>query len=692
MMQRFVLGLAMALSACSAEDPAPPTPFARHECGEHEIALPDGSCNRPGIAPDACGQGFTHDGEYACNPVLPPEPCAPGLMAVPGDAACRPVMPCGAGTWGDIPIDGATVYVDATYTGAATGSVDAPWPTIGDALAAAGADALVAIAAGIYVEDVGIWNRPVRLWGVCPEKVEVVGTGQALGAVVIGTGAHGSEVHGLAIRGSSNGLVLSGSESVVVDRVWVHDTAGRGIDVSTGLGAASIDIAGSLVETVAELGINLSGARATIESTAVRGTRVPSGIAAVGLNIQLACTATSCDPTAPSIATVRGALLERNEGDGIVVMGAEAVIESSVVRDTLPAPATPDSGRGARLQPACKNGVCDSSARANVTLRTSLFEHNTFAGVLVAGSSATVDSVVVRQTWPRAGDSLAGYGLYARLSCTDTGCDPASRSKLDVRASTIVDNHDQAILVMASDATIESTVVRNTQPSAADQWGGRGVVFQDCGGEVGCTGVRSNGTLRASLIEHSHEVGVALLGSDAIIEATAVRDTLPTVATQSHGNALGVGLSCTDTCDPNTRSFAQVRNAIFERSHSAGIAVHDSDATLDNSWVLDTKARPDGLFGDGVMASSQGTLVTIVATGMRVERSARAGVSAFGGSVSLSDTAIVCYAFALNGSASAGRAFDIQDRGGNTCGCPLADDTCKLTSEALTPPDPLHHP
>ena len=36
-------------------------------------------------------------------------------MALPGETECREIMTCGAGRWGDIPLDATTVYVDWSY-------------------------------------------------------------------------------------------------------------------------------------------------------------------------------------------------------------------------------------------------------------------------------------------------------------------------------------------------------------------------------------------------------------------------------------------------------------------------------------------------------------------------------------------------------------------------------------------------
>ncbi|HZO15595.1 MAG TPA: DUF1565 domain-containing protein, partial [Polyangiaceae bacterium] len=260
-----------SLLGCGGDDTAETIAEATPVCAPLELSLPDGSCVRPGVPPDGCADGFVHDGEYGCSPILPEAPCPPGRIAVPGDTMCRPVMPCGAGKWGDIPVDGSTEYVDAAYTGVESdGSESRPWKTIGAAVAAAASNAIVAVARGSYVEDVAVSGKPVKLWGVCPDEVELVGTGVEDGALFIGAFASGSEVHGLAMRGAGLAVVHSGSEAVIFDRVWVHDAAWVGIYSDGQLGPTSFVMRGSLVESNHEYGVLVIDGEALVETSSVR--------------------------------------------------------------------------------------------------------------------------------------------------------------------------------------------------------------------------------------------------------------------------------------------------------------------------------------------------------------------------------------------------------------------------------------
>ncbi|MBW2456415.1 MAG: right-handed parallel beta-helix repeat-containing protein, partial [Deltaproteobacteria bacterium] len=420
-------------------------------CPAGELGLEDGSCQPAGGPAELCADGF-EPLEQGCEPILPPEPCEPGLMAVPGDTACREVAPCGQGQWGDIPIDGTTEHVDGAYAGGSSdGTADHPWTTISEAITAAAPGALVAIAAGSYAEGLDIAGKPVTLWGVCPAEVEVVGSATAMAAVVIRAGADGTEVRSLAIRGDAVGLALSGSQSVVLDRLWMHDNASRGVVVEETLGPTTVTLSGVLLEQNHEVGVYVVGSDATIEGTVVRNTlpRASDQTAGRGINIQ----------HAPNTAergsvTLHASLLEQNRDAGVYVSGSDAIIEGTVVRNTMPQASNQGGGQGIRIV----HGP-NTAQRASVTLRASQLEQNHYVGVYVSSSDATIESTTVRSTMPRASDQLGGNGISSMLDP-----DTAGRASVTLHASLLEQNHEVGLVVFASDATIEGTVVRNTLP------------------------------------------------------------------------------------------------------------------------------------------------------------------------------------------------------------------------------------
>src|SRR4030095_5780598 len=114
----------------------------------------------------------------------------------------------------------------------------APWTSIQAGIDAAVAGAIVAVASGDYTEDLVVQFKLVRLWGECPASVRVVGTGTGTrpSTLFIGTGASGTEGRRIALSGPLVGVLLSGSEDVIVEETWIHDNLMRGINAQDDLG------------------------------------------------------------------------------------------------------------------------------------------------------------------------------------------------------------------------------------------------------------------------------------------------------------------------------------------------------------------------------------------------------------------------------------------------------------------------
>ncbi len=528
----LLLLLALTGGCTGAETDAAPPPL----CQPGELTLPGGGCLRPGVPLDGCGEGFVHDGDYGCVPVLPAEPCPPGRMAVPGDDRCHAVMECGDGRWGDLPIDGTTEHVDGTYTGSdADGSEAHPWPTIGQAVAAAAPDALIAVAAGTYLENVVISGKPVRLWGVCPEQVAIEATSQPVApcppaAVCVVDGADGTEVGGLATRGAGLGLSVSGAEAVLVDRVWVHDNLSAGLDAESARGPTSVQVRGCLIEDNHLFGLYVVGAQATVEATAVRTTQPDpaSQQFGYGLVVQLVCAATSdgieCDPEARGSASVSRSLVEQNHSQGIHVSAADVTIDTTVVRATAPNPLTLRGGYGIAGQLACVNTSagpkCYPEARADIHVTRSVVEHNQEVGLYLAGVDATVDRTVVRATLPSALSSWAGYGLAVQVGCTETPSGlrsyPEARAHAEVTDSLIDQSSEFGVYVIGADATVDATVVRATAARPLDGRFGDGVVI------VNHQGIAS-ATLSGLLVADSARAGLATFGAVTTVADSHLR-------------------------------------------------------------------------------------------------------------------------------------------------------------------------
>ena len=627
--------------------------------GEHQDQ--PGVCVRAGVPPGACGAGFTHDGEGACNPVLPSGSCLPGEMAIVGESACRAVSPCAVGGWGSIPVEPGSQHVDAAYAGTGSdGSATKPWKTIGEAIKAAKPGAIVAVAEGTYPEDVFLDGKSVRLWGRCPGLVELSGQGAQLGAIVVfHSGAGKTEVHGLAITGKKQGIVVSGAENVLVDSVWVHDTQARGLDIEGTLGPTAVSVQNSLIELAHEGGIHVSGAALTLERSVVRGT-VPQGAYGRGLNIQ-----DRPATTQRSSLILRASVIEQNQGVGVYVRGSDALIEETVVRDTVPG--ATDPGHGVEIVDNSPNAV-------TAVLRKSVIERNQLNGVVAFGADAIVEDTVVRST---SSDAL---GLHGRGISVQYNQNTGVRGSFALRRSLLDQNHGIGLFVSSTDATVESTVIRETAPDATGA--GRGVMLQNDGG-------RASLQMLESVVELSTDMGIVSIGSDVDIRACVIRDTLQNPQ-GGRGAGVQLQLSCAGgLCDPSRRSKGAVQASLIENNYEAGVFVLDSDASIDSCLVRATHANATGLYGDGIVIAVRDATAQAEITGTRVEQSARAGVSNFGADVALGSSLLLCQGFDIDSELGKGGKPVFHDNGGTYCGCPEATAQCKAISSQLAAPEPV---
>lgn len=144
------------------------------------------------------------------------EPPAPGCAGegVWDGELCVPAH-CGVGAWGELAADDNTIYVDGAAMDGGDGSVTTPLRTLqaGVDLAAERGGAMVAVAAGTYVENVhmGDGYRDVVVVGRCKELVTVDGGGgrRAATFAIVGE-AKRPEV-------SLRGLTLTGGTLVGLD-------------------------------------------------------------------------------------------------------------------------------------------------------------------------------------------------------------------------------------------------------------------------------------------------------------------------------------------------------------------------------------------------------------------------------------------------------------------------------------------
>jgi hypothetical protein len=549
------IAAAAALVACGGEGSTEVVPVVPDErCPPGTVVEADASCRPAGVPPERCGVGFAGDGLGGCVAVLPGAPCPPGLMAVPGEESCRPVMPCPADTWGDLASEPGAVFVDASYAGGdGDGTIARPWPAIGPAVAAAPPGAVVAIAAGTYTEDIVLLGKPVRLRGVCPERVAIVATGAELGAVGVRAGADGTELRGVAIRGPAAGVVLFDVASVVLDRVWIHDTTSQGVHAEHVSVPTGFELRGSLLEGTREVGVFGSGVEAVVDGTVVRATQPQAGVAGRGVTMQ-----SDDDAGVASMLTISASVVEGSHEVGVYVSGSQATLDAVLVRDTQVQPADGRFGRGIVI------GESGGGMGSFTTIRSSVVERSHTTGIQIVGATATIEWTVVRDVM------LADLNAFGISAGSPSGV-PAS---LSLRGALVERAHSIGVGVTGSSATLEGLLVRDTHPEPSGLFG-RAVQVQD---DLDWN-APSDVTLAGLHVERCTEFGVLVYGSTARLENGLVRDVAANGADR-FGDALIVIKAVGGAAVPSTVSVIGTR---LERAARAGIANFGSDVGIQHS-------------------------------------------------------------------------------------------------------------
>lgn len=509
-------------------------------CPAGSVSSVDDTCQPAGVPEDGCGEGFEHQPEGSCLPILPDGACTGFTVALPGEAACREIAPCGAGPYGDIPDEATTHYVDGSYLNVdSDGSVDKPWITITSAIQNAPDGAIVAIAAGSYDEDIILYEKRLRFWGRCPELTKIVGSNAPLyGSVFIEVDADGTELRDLTIESSLSGVIVTGSSDVLLDRVVIRNTADFGLVVSDQLGDASVRLERSLLEATTGAAIITEGGQLSMDRSVVRFTQpFPDQTAGVGLDAQPGSMGGQ-----PSVVSVTGSLLEQNRAVAAFAQGSDLTIVDSVIRDTLPMLADLSSGDGIV--------VTDdpfTSAPSTLYVSGSYIAHNYESGILVNGADTVIHGTTIVDTRPTEDEGIAGAGIALQPDLALSTATAATVSR-----SFIKDSASFGIVVAGVDATLSGVVVRSTAGRPKDDGFGDGIL-------VSSSGLPASAVIDGVVVHDSQRAGIATFGaavdlSGTLLECNAVPINAEdfdgaTVSLRDHG-----GNVC--SCDGTDQSCA----------------------------------------------------------------------------------------------------------------------------------------
>lgn len=511
--------------------------------------------------------------------------CAPDEAHFPGSPGCVQLgTPCPASGWAaDLPDDRRMLFVQVGAAAGGSGSREAPFGTVSEALDAAADGTVVALSRGTFDEAVEIPGG-VTLWGACVAGT-VVTCSEPNGAqgVVMVSSAGEAEVRNLSLGGERPGVVVNGtSRAIVLQDVVIAGTPSRGCAVlqgatltarnlvvrdtrvstfpSGGVGhgilvtnGGHLEVSGAVIERAVEAALFVTGAGSTAALTdvALDDTRIgPSGLLGRGVEVQL-----------QAQVDLTRAVIERSRHDGLYVVGMGSFLRltDAVVSETIN---DADGPPGAGL-------FVGTDAQAEVS-RAVLERNQPFAMVAFGSSAiAVLTDVVVRDSLPMSGN------WYGR------GINVQEGGRVEVSRGVIAGNREVAVAVHDGTARLEDVVIRDTLEDGPRNGYGRAINLE--GGVV---------EMSRALLERNRDAAIYASGATSSLRLldVVIRDTLPR-PDETYGNGLAVALG----------AVGEATRVLVDRNRDRAVLVtHEGTVlVLSDVVVRDTRGN-QGTGGRGI--------------------------------------------------------------------------------------------
>jgi hypothetical protein len=233
---------------------------------------------------------------------------------------------------------------------------------------------------------------------------------------------------------------------------------------------------------------------------------------------------------------VHGATIRDTQGAGVVIDGADALLEAIVIDDVKPFVSNRGGGlgRGVSAQDNPTAGVATT-----LVMRGSTINNVRELGMLLM-SEGELETLAISNV-AATRDGLFGRGIDIVLSAS------AVAPRVVIKGSAFEALEDIGIATFGVDLAVQATHVHDV--------GGFGISFQHTGQSA------LEGSIQDCLVEQTTGVGIIVVGADVSIERTLVRGTQVLPADGTLGDALVVQLRDTQTARANLASCHLVDNA-----------------------------------------------------------------------------------------------------------------------------------
>jgi hypothetical protein len=428
---------------------------------------------------------------------------------------------------------------------------------------------------------------------------------------------------GVVAENRTCGLLLAGAEATL-ERVVVRNTLaqqsdglyGRGIETAPSpedSAPSSLAVRDAVLAHSHNCGVAVGGSSATLDRVVVRDTEPDSQqVSGAGVVVFPA-------QGLPATLTLRQSTLRRNRLAGLQTAGAQATVERSVIRDTVPAPIS-----GVQIGVGIQ-AIYLESAASELTLRDSLVANNTGAGLHAVGAKATVERTVIRDTRLDPSSDNQGHGIELASSPTDVA------GSLSMHHALLQRNHSTGVLIeIDARATITHSVIRDTRPHPGDPSDGMGVMV---GNPHNPQPAPPELVLEDSLVANNVGAGLATSGGRVQAERVVVRDTQACPDKQ-----FGIGIQAVFHKVPAELTLG---DSVIRSNLAAGVVLAGSHGTLERTVVRDTEPQlSDGLFGFGVGVWQENDSGSLTMTDCALTGNHTAGVQAIGTPATLVRTAV----------------------------------------------------